>query len=532
METQEVFSSEEINQELRRALNFSLFKNSPTLSRFLEYIVMESLNDRDKHIKEYNIAINVLKRPSSFNCNDDAIVRIHAGRLRRALSLYYSSEGKDNEIYIEIPKGRYVPQFKQREKIIVNNSYTYKTLSNIAVNPTVAIFPFKCTSEKKDENIFALLLGEGVSAELARFQDISVIGYYSMEMTAKINQNILEAGKLVNADYIINGTINFTDERVRIRINLLITLTGEIIMTKTFDKEIKYGIFEIQDEIIQSFIATVGGYYGTIFQEIANASPSKALNNSKVREGIYNYYQLQRSFSVNNFNAAVSTLRDALNLHPNNTVVMAMLSELYLDGIVLDIPTVPNPLECGYNYCMEALKIDPLCQFAWHSLAWVYLFKKEKESCLRAALRCIELNPNCSVMACGAGFVLICIGYFEEGFHLMDDAIKLNPYYPWWVNAGFSFYYIQIENYNVAYFWAEKMNSAETFWYHLLKAVSLSYMSDPTAEKYLSNLLEMMPEAPTQIKEVVSGLILSEELVSQIILGLENAGLQLLKADF
>jgi TolB-like protein len=528
METQAVFSSEEIKTELQQVLDFSSFKNSPTLTQFLEYIVTETLENGDKHIKEYSIAVNVLKRPSSFNCNDDAIVRIHAGRLRRALSLYYATEGQSNQIYIDVPKGSYIPQFKRREKATVNN-YSYKSLPAVQANPTVAIFPFKCLSDNKEENVFSLLLGEELSAELSRFQDISVIGYYSMEMTAKINQNVLEAGKLVGTDYIITGSIQFTEQRVRIRINLLITSTGEVLMTKSLDKELKSGMFEIQDEIVQSFISAIGGYYGCIFQEMAKASPLKASVNAKVREAIYSYYQYQRSFSVENFKIAVSALEEAVNVHPDSAIAMAMLGELYLDGIVLAIETISDPLEGGYKCSREALKIDPLCQHAWHTLTWVHLFKGEKESCLRSAFQCIELNPNCSVMTCGVGFVLVCVGYFEEGFKLMKEGIKLNPYYPWWINTGFSFYYIHKEDFTTAFYWAEKMNSEETFWDSLLKTVSLSYMNeDSAAKKQLSKLHDLIPETQTQIRGLISSLILSEDLVLQMILGLEKAGLPLL----
>lgn len=402
-------------------------------------------------------------------------------------------------------------------------------MAAVRVNPTVAISPFKCLSEEKEEKAFALLLGEEVSAELSRFQDIAVIGYYSMEMTAKINQNILEAGKLVGADYIITGSIQFTEQRVRIRINLLITATGEVLMTKSLDKELKYGMFEIQDEIVQSFISAIGGYYGCIFQEMAQASPLKASNNIKVREGIYRYFMYQRSFSVENFKMAVTALQEAVNGHPDSAVAMAMLGELYLDGIVLAIETIPDPLEAGYRCSMEALKIDPLCQHAWQTLTWVQLFKGEKESCLRSAFQCIELNPNCSVMTCGVGFVLVCVGYFEEGVKLMKEGIKLNPYYPWWINTGLSFYYIHKEDYSTAFYWAEKMNSEETFWDPLLKTVSLSYMNEDTAaKKQLSKLHDLIPETPTQIRGLICSLILSDSLVSQMILGLEKAGLQLL----
>lgn len=49
------------------------------LSNFLRYIVTETLDQRQQHIKEYSIAVNALSRPSHFNPHDDAMVRIHAG---------------------------------------------------------------------------------------------------------------------------------------------------------------------------------------------------------------------------------------------------------------------------------------------------------------------------------------------------------------------------------------------------------------------------------------------------------------------
>lgn len=528
MQISDVCSYEEIKIELSRVLCFSLFKKSPTLSMFLEYIVNETLHDRSKNIKEYNIAVNVLKRPASFNCSDDAIVRIHAGRLRRALNLYYVTEGKDNLIYIDIPKGSYVPYFKLPEKPENKINYVYESSPAVCINPTVAIFPFKCFSEKKEEKLFSLLLGEEFSAELSRFKDISVIGYYSAEMTEKISQNILEAGKLLNADYIITGSIQFIEERVRIRVNLLMASTGEVMMTKTLNKEISSGMFEIQDEIIQSFTGAIGGYYGRIFHEMETASPLKATANTKMREGIYSYYKYQSSFSVANFKKAVSTLEETINRHPDSAVVLAMLGELYLDGIVLAIKTIDNPFEAGCRFSAEALKIDPLCQHAWQTLTWVYLFKKDRESCFRSAYQCIELNPNSTVMTCSVGFVLICAGYFEEGFQLIQKGIKLNPDYPWFVNGGLSFYYIHKKEYSTAFYWAEKMNTGETFWDPLLKLVSSSYLEEKRdTKKDLTNLLELLPDAPAIIGEMIPCLILSDSLAAQLIIGLEKAGLQL-----
>lgn len=115
METIKKITHEEIFTELEVVLKFNSLKSAPILSKFLKYIVEETLNENQHFIKEYSIAINVLNRSSDFNSNDDAVVRIHAGRLRRILNEYYLTEGIHNSLIIDIPKGCYIPQFHLRE---------------------------------------------------------------------------------------------------------------------------------------------------------------------------------------------------------------------------------------------------------------------------------------------------------------------------------------------------------------------------------------------------------------------------------
>ncbi|HJY11307.1 MAG TPA: hypothetical protein VJ304_00885, partial [Flavobacterium sp.] len=106
---------EEIFTELESVLTFTSLKSSPILSKFLRYIVEETLNENQHFIKEYSIAINVLNRSADFNSNDDAVVRIHAGRLRRILNEYYLTIGQNNSLIIDIPKGCYIPRFIRKE---------------------------------------------------------------------------------------------------------------------------------------------------------------------------------------------------------------------------------------------------------------------------------------------------------------------------------------------------------------------------------------------------------------------------------
>ena len=65
-------------------------------------------------LKEYQIATEVLGRPAGFDPQSDSTVRVQAGRLRVKLAEYYSQEGAEDPIVVEIPKGSYTLTFHVR----------------------------------------------------------------------------------------------------------------------------------------------------------------------------------------------------------------------------------------------------------------------------------------------------------------------------------------------------------------------------------------------------------------------------------
>ena len=75
------------------------------------------MEGKGDELKEYTIAVHALKKESDFNPQLDSIVRIHAGRLRRALKEYYYEEGSADQIIIHIPKGSYIPAFELRSEV-------------------------------------------------------------------------------------------------------------------------------------------------------------------------------------------------------------------------------------------------------------------------------------------------------------------------------------------------------------------------------------------------------------------------------
>ncbi|MGO8050657.1 tetratricopeptide repeat protein [Rhizobium leguminosarum] len=83
---------------------------------FLRYIVDAVFEGRGDTVKAYSIAIDVFNRPPSFDPSSDPIVRIEATRLRETLAKYYEQLGDEPGARLDIPRGRYVPVFVEREQ--------------------------------------------------------------------------------------------------------------------------------------------------------------------------------------------------------------------------------------------------------------------------------------------------------------------------------------------------------------------------------------------------------------------------------
>lgn len=104
-------STEEAVAELNAVVASPAFVRSPRLSRLLTYLCTKYLAGEADQIKEYNIGIEVLERPPSFDPTNDAGTRVEIHRLRRRLQKFYETEGAEHRLRIVIPVGHYVPAF-------------------------------------------------------------------------------------------------------------------------------------------------------------------------------------------------------------------------------------------------------------------------------------------------------------------------------------------------------------------------------------------------------------------------------------
>ena len=134
-------SAEEIRSALSKILSSRTFKSARGQSKFLAYVVTQSIDGRFELIKEYWVGREALGRGDSFDPRRDPIVRTQARKLRLRLAKYYQTEGAYDQIFIEFPKGSYVPVYRRaatsvptlRPSVVANDTSFLRSSASIVI---------------------------------------------------------------------------------------------------------------------------------------------------------------------------------------------------------------------------------------------------------------------------------------------------------------------------------------------------------------------------------------------------------------
>jgi TolB-like protein len=258
-ESDTLFSVQAVEEELERIFRDPHFTESAILKKFLSFIVQETIHGRSNCLKEYTIAVNVLEKPLSFNPQENGIVRIHAGRLRRALTEYYSDMGRNDQIVITIPKGKYVPVFANRsnpvDAAIIEREEDDAFSADDDDNLTLAILPFSCTTKTGPARSFAEGLCLQLNSTLMHLDQISVIAYQAVKNLAQSHPDYRELGSAIGFNYIITGGVQFLRDRMRVNLQMIECNSYKQTWSQTFERKLtKSNLFEIEDEICQHVI--------------------------------------------------------------------------------------------------------------------------------------------------------------------------------------------------------------------------------------------------------------------------------------
>jgi hypothetical protein len=128
--------ADRIREHLDVLLHSPVFVTSKRVPALLSHVVEQALEGiPTEHVKERTLGIEVFGRSPAYDTNNDPVVRITAGELRKKLAQYYFAH-PDAEVQIGIPVGSYLPQFR-----FIPSSLAENAAESLTPSPTEDIAP-------------------------------------------------------------------------------------------------------------------------------------------------------------------------------------------------------------------------------------------------------------------------------------------------------------------------------------------------------------------------------------------------------
>jgi TolB-like protein len=517
------FSRPAIEQQLKRILDSPDFDATNQQRAFLNFIISETLDGNSRDIKGYTVATQVFGRDENFDQAIDPIVSIQANKLRRSLERYYLLTGNMDPVYIEIPKGTYVPVFSKRE----TDSTPFPAHGREQVTdaedswPTLLIKPFHNLAENPDRDFW----GAGFAAELAmeinRFQWVRVLRFSPEGQERRSTDS--------GARFIIEGNIREYQDCIKIDAFLTDSRTNTQIWagTQKLSGDLSQ-IIEFQERTATEIGTRIAGEQGVLFKTLAAESKNKPPEQLKTYEAILRYHEYDQSLSPDIFARALEALEHAKIIEPDCGQVWTLLARLYANIYSLEIPgfAVADTEQKALRFAEKGARLNPGYQGGKAILALVRMLSGDLESARRDIDLAYRLYPDSLYFMDGIGYIKTLLGDWEEGPRLIRKVIRHNPYYknvvhyPLWVD------YLRQGDLRRAYLETTQLMMPSVFWYPLAKASTLGLLGRiEEGSVYAGDLLQLKPEFRERGRVLIGRYIKFAEISDLVVEGLAKVGI-------
>jgi adenylate cyclase len=379
----------------------------------------------------YGDGVNIAARLESL-C-DGGGVCISRGvydQVKNKLPYKYSYEGEQSVKNIKDPLGVYKVVIESDAKANKEGGGSPLELPD---KPSIAVLPFDNMSGDPDQEYFSDGLTEQIITGISRIHELFVVARNSTFIYKGKAVKVQQVSKELGVRYVLEGSVQKSDARVRITAQLIDAITGHHLWAETYDRDLK-DIFATQDEITMNIMhalkieLTEGDQWRYWEDQTSNL---RAFN--KQLQGLDYFYRFTKEDNAQ----AQKLFEDAIALDPNYAAPYSLLGYTHLNNIYFNWSE--NPLESfkiAEKFALKALAINESMDHAHSLLSQICLFKRQYDKAIEEAETAVAIAPNGSTAYALFGFTLIFAGRFEDAISMLKKAIRFNPIPP----AYYSFF--------------------------------------------------------------------------------------------
>lgn len=352
--------------------------------------------------------------------------------------------------------------------------------------PSVAVLPLANMSGDPEQEFFADGLTEDILTELSRFRGLLVISRNSTFKYKGKPIDIRQVSRELAADYVIEGSVRKTADRVRVIVQLIDGRTDQHIWADRYDRKLT-DIFDIQDEITTAVVATLPGRIEAATRDIV---ARKKTDNMLAYECVLAGKILHHRSSFEANQQALAMLDRAIELDPTYAHAHAWkactVGQGWANSWCAD-------REAAWNLVTReletAMSLDDHDSDVHRVYAAVCLARKEHEQAMHHQERALALNPNDDLIVVQQGEMLTWIGQPDEGISWILKAMRLNPYHPerFWNHLGRA--YFVARRYGDAIGAFRRITAPDQFHFAFMAAIEAKLGNLGTAAQYVREVL-------------------------------------------
>ena len=289
---------------------------------------------------------------------------------------------------------------------------------------SIAVLPFENLSDDPRNAYFATAVQDEILSNLARLADLKVISRTSANLYKTGNpRNVREIGQQLGVAHILEGSVQYLGDRVRVNAQLIDTRTDAHLWAQTFDRELA-DVLVIQSELARAIADQLQAKISAGEEARLALKPTENADAYLLylrARAIETRYRAEKS----DWDEAIKLYEQARDLDPGFALARARLSILISHAYQSTDParTVEARAEAE-----EALRLRPALGEARLALAYTYFRgPRDYDRALKELERAAEMLPNSAEVPLAAAYIYKWQNKFAERIASLRRAELLDP---------------------------------------------------------------------------------------------------------
>jgi adenylate cyclase len=291
---------------------------------------------------------------------------------------------------------------------------------------SIVVLPFANLSGDPTQDYFADGITENLTTDLARIRDSFVIARNTAFTFKGKSIDAKEIGKQLGVRYVLEGSVQRDQNRVRVNAQLIDAETGSHLWADRFEEDVA-DLFKLQDQVVARFANTLGI---ELIKAEAKRDERIAYPDAfdLTMRGRALQMRAQEQRTKENNKAARAMFEQALAIDPNDAEALAGEATTYLFDKIFGWadPDVDYDAKV-VGLADRSITIAPEEARPYSTKSLYLTTVNHPDEGLRAADAGLAVNPNNALLHAARGLAEDFLGHFDQGISEVRQAMRLSP---------------------------------------------------------------------------------------------------------